>query len=133
MNDLTFITEKNLLSAEKVKNILLEQDDKINKINMCLQTINSDITISNNLYNSMTSWFYWLIPLRIKNHFTQSITEIPLSESTNIQYKHSDDVINNLNMLKKSSIQIGAILDNQNNNLDIIKANMKYVVDKINK
>lgn len=127
MNSNIFMSEKNLNNASNVKNILLEQNDKINKINKKINTVNEDLFIQNNKYNSLTSWILWIIPLSIQNYFfKQPIENIENIYDINIKndIDISDDVLDNITELKATSIEIGEILDKQNQNLNIINNNV---------
>lgn len=129
MGSLEFISQKNLSSAENVKNILLEQDEKINKINSDLKNINTSIIESKNIYNSITSWFWWFIPHKVQNYFYKDIDNLNVIPVNNSEIIYNDDVLNNLNNLKKTSIDIGILLDTHNENLNKINGNF----DNINK
>jgi hypothetical protein len=129
MNSLEFISQKNLSSAENIKNILLEQDEKINKINYDLKNINDTIIISKNIYSSITSWFWWIIPYKVKNYFYEDIDNLNATPINSSQIIYNDDILDNLNNLKNTSIEIGLLLDTQNENLNKINLGL----DKINK
>lgn len=128
MNSLEFISQKNLSNAENVKNILLQQDEKINKINDDLKNINNNIILSNNMYSSITSWFWWLVPNKIKNYFYIDINDLEKININKSQEIYSDDILNNLHNLKNTSIEIGVLLDTQIQNLNKITSS----IDKIN-
>jgi len=128
MNSLEFISQKNLSNAENVKNILFVQDEKINKINGNLKNINDNIILSNNIYSSITSWFWWVVPNKIKNYFYTDIGDIEKININNSSTIYSDDILDNLHNLKNTSIEIGTLLDTQNKNLNKIS----YDIDKIN-
>jgi len=128
MNSLEFISQKNLSNAENVKNILFVQDEKINKINGNLKNINDNIILSNNIYSSITSWFWWVVPNKIKNYFYTDIGDIEKININDSSTIYSDDILDNLHNLKNTSIEIGTLLDTQNKNLNKIS----YDIDKIN-
>jgi hypothetical protein len=126
------MSQKNLNNASNVKNILLEQNDKINKINEKNNNVNEDLFIQKNKYNSLTSWIWWFIPLYIQNYFKtnkQDIIEIEIENENKNDKKNivmSDDILDNIIELKTTSIEIGKILDKQNKNLSIINNNIVY-------
>ena len=126
MNSNIFMSQKNLNNASNVKNILLEQNDKINKINEQNNNVNEDLFIQKNKYNSLTSWIWWFIPLYIQNYFKSNMQNIDENEDENDKKNilMSNDILDNIIELKTTSIEIGKILDKQNKNLSIINNNV---------
>ena len=131
MGSLEFISQKNLSSAENVKNILLEQDEKINKINLDLKNINNSIIESKNIYSSITSWFWWIIPNKVKNYLYEDIDNLKEIPIDNSQIIYSDDILDTLNNLKKTSCEIGILLDIQNENLNKINKDFNKINKKV--
>lgn len=131
MGSLEFISQKNLSSAENVKNILLEQDEKINKINLDLKNINNSIIESKNIYSLITSWFWWIIPNKVKNYLYEDIDNLKEIPIDNSQIIYSDDILDTLNNLKKTSFEIGILLDIQNENLNKINKDFNKINKKV--
>ena len=133
--------------AESTLENLYYQKNQINSINIDINTIDSNVSISEKILYSMKSFIYRITYSKEQNSKEQNSKEQnskeqnskepnskePNSKEPNSKENNITNQINNLELLKQINLEINKELEIQNKELEYLNNNIDNSQNKINK
>ena len=113
--------------AESTLENLYYQKNQINSINIDINTIDSNVSISEKILYSMKSFIYRITYSKEQNSKEQN------SKEQNSKENNITNQINNLELLKQINLEINKELEIQNKELEYLNNNIDNSQNKINK